>query len=502
MIRNFKFALFCLVTAWPVGAAADVVTDWNSTLRKVIKDDGTANSPARADPGWSTRAATMMNTAMYDAFQSVNRTHKPFLYTPLTPGASETAAAAQAAHDVLLDVYPLQADTINAALTATLTGLPNNQARLDGIQLGMDIALDCVDDRFGDGALNTAPWPEGTLPGEWRSDPLHFPQTAWGPLWGVVKPFTYDHVDDYPAVPGPPELNSAAYTTAFNQVKQWGAVNSASRAANPDTTEIALFWAYDRPAMGPPVVLFVDNLEKIAEAVGTTAAENARMFAMASVASADAAVAAWDVKFDDNIWRPISAIRLAGTGGPGEVGGDGNDDTVGDPNWAPLGAPGNLSDQTSDDFTPPFPAYTSGHATMGSAWFNAVKLFLGTNDFHEADGNFDALGDSVEDHYTLTSEEFNSGPPRDYVRFIQDFTGDPNGILDLGEENSPEGENAASRVYMGVHWIFDQVDGMALGRAIADHVHATRFQAVPEPAAIVLAMFGVLATSVIRRARA
>jgi hypothetical protein len=499
MLRNLFLPLASLVILFSADAKADVVTDWNATLRKVIQDDGVLNTPARADPGWSTRAAAMMNTAIYDAFQSVNRTHKPFLYTLKTPGASEIAAAAQAAHDVLIDCYPLQAGTIDAALATTLGTLSDNQAKSDGIQLGMNVALECVDDRLSDGALNTGPWPEGTQPGEWRSDPLHSPQTAWGPLWGAVKPFTYGSVNDYPSVPGPASLTSAAYTAAFNEVKEWGALNSASRAANPDTTAIALFWAYDRPTMGPPVVLFIDSLEKIASAVGTTPAENARMFAMASLASADAAVAAWDVKFDHNFWRPVSGIRLGGDGGPGEVGGDGNDDTVGDPDWAPLGAPGKFEDQSSDDFTPPFPGYTSGHATMGSAWFNAIKLFLGTNDFQQADEDFDALSDAVEDHFTLTSAEFDSGGPRNYVRFIQDFTGDANGIFDLGEENSPEGENAASRVYMGVHWIFDQVDGMALGRAIADHVHATQFSPVPEPTTLVLALFAAMCGLRLRR---
>jgi hypothetical protein len=503
MLRNLLVSFAALLFTCSAPAAADVVTDWNATLRKVIQDDGIANNPARADPGWSTRATAMMNTAIYDAFQSVNRTHAPFLYIPKTPGANPIAAAAQAAHDVLLDVYPNQSATINAALATTLAGLSDGPAKTAGIQLGMDIALACVDSRLNDGSLNTAPWPEGVLPGEWRSDPLHFPQNAWGPMWGAVKPYTYNSVNEYPSVPGPPALNSPEYTAAFNEVMEWGARNSASRAANPDTTEIALFWAYDRPSMGPPVVLFVDNLEKIAAAVGTTPQQNAQMFAMASVAAADAAIAAWDVKFDDNFWRPISGIRLAGDGGPGEVGGDGNDDTVGDPAWEPLGAPGNLPGDSTDDFTPPFPSYVSGHATMGSAWFQSIKMFLGTNDFVEADQNFNDLGDPVDTHFTLTSAEFNAGDPRSYDRFTQDYTGDANGIFDLGEEHSPEGENAASRVYMGVHWMFDQLDGMHLGTEIAQHVFNTRFQSVPEPGtlAMCVAIVGAAVVAARRRQR-
>jgi hypothetical protein len=254
-------------------------------------------------------------------------------------------------------------------------------------------------------------------------------------------------------------------------VKQYGALNSTVRTR--EQTEIGLFWAYDRPAMGPPSVLFVNNLEQIAAQAGNTPAQNARLFAMASVAAADAATAAWDAKFKYNLWRPVAAIQDGGA--------DGNPNTVADPTWRPLGAPGNDPNSIADDFTPPFPAWTSGHATMGGAWFKSIELFYGTNSFDQIDG---ILGNDPV--YTLTSQEAGSGGSRDFTTFTQ------TGILGAGLENSPEGENGMSRVYLGVHWIFDQTDGMAMGNNIATYVAANHFQAVPEPGTLVLAAVALL----------
>jgi len=437
----------------------------------------------------------MLNGAIYDAFQSIDRTHVPFLYTPKTLNASLEAAVHQAARDLLVDCYakPSEQGMIQQAYNDRMSLVPNGPAKTNGMALGAAIAQQYLNARTNDGSLNMAPWPEGTLPGEWRSDPLHAPQIAWGPVWGAVQPFVLNHSGQF-ALPGPPAFNSPEYVAAFNQVKQYGALSSPARDALPGATEIGLFWAYDRPTMGPPPVLFVRNLEDIAAAIGTTPAENARLFALASMAMADAAIAAWDAKFAANFWRPITAIRADATYD------DDNPATVEDPNWIPLGAPGPSPLDWTDDFTPPFPAYISGHATMGGALFKAIEQFFGTNDFAAADANHGI--DLVEASYNLTSEEFGAnslpGMVRSYVRFTQDYTSGP---LELGNENSPEGENGTSRVYLGIHWMFDQRDGIALGNQIADYVFNHRFQVVPEPNAAALALWAAIGCRRIARRR-
>jgi hypothetical protein len=266
-------------------------------------------------------------------------------------------------------------------------------------------------------------------------------------------------------------------------VKAYGSRVSASRSQTQ--TETGLFWAYDRPGTGAPPVLFIENMVDVGNAVGNSPADNARMFAQASITLADAIIAAWDEKYEADLWRPIVGIR--------EAANDGNPNTTADIYWEYLGAPGNDPGSATDDFTPPFPAYVSGHATMGGAIFKSLELFYGTNDFSVADASIGV--DPVTGQYTLHSSEPGGGLPRDYVRFTQD------GPLGPNLENSPEGENSMSRVYLGVHWRMDQEDGQALGRAVAEYVAENFFQAVPEPAALPLALSAFVAAAWRRRRR-
>jgi hypothetical protein len=488
MIRNLVVVFAVVASVFGDGARAEVVLDWNSTIREVIKD-----VPATANPGISTRAIGMMNAAIYDVFQSFERTHQPFkVYATAAPGASLEAAVARAARDILANCYPEPAavprwtDAYNDAML----GIPAIPRQL-GEDLGAAVAAKYIHKHANDGWDTPMPYAPTPGPGRWSSDPYWMDddadsgpeQTGWGPGWGNVKPWVIESSDQFDGVLADIEpvldLTSPKYTAAYHQVLNYGAKTvwgSADMPTSrmPDQTNIGKFWAYDVPSFGPPPLLFLKNLEDLANQMGNSAADNARLFAMASVAMADAAIAAWDVKFESDFWRPVTAIHGAGTGGAGDA--DGNPDTVADPDWRPLGAPGR--GMITPDFTPPFPAYTSGHATMGAALFKSLELFYGKNEFEDITG---IPGDKFE----LTSDEL---PGVDGVRSFERFT-----VPDLlamattlDPQGSPEGENAISRILLGIHWIFDATDGIRLGNAIAGYAAENHFRAVPEPGTAML----------------
>ncbi len=166
---------------------------------------------------------------------------------------------------------------------------------------------------------------------------------------------------------------------------------------------------------------------------------------------ADAGVAIWESKYAYQFWRPVTGIREAdeGTGPTGA--GDGNPETVGDPTCTPLGAP--ASNLTGPNFTPPFPAYPSGHAGFGGALFQILRHFYGTDDIA----------------FTFVSDEFN-GVTQDNEGNVRPLV--PRSFSSLSEA---EEENSQSRIYLGIHWAFDKTEGIAQGRRVADYVFENVF---------------------------
>ena len=163
--------------------------------------------------------------------------------------------------------------------------------------------------------------------------------------------------------------------------------------------------------------------------------------ALVNVAQADAAIAIWESKYVYEFWRPVTGIREAdpGTGPTGK--GDGNPATVGDPTFSPLGAPASNLDELN--FTPPFPAYPSGHACLGGALFQILRHFYQTDDIA----------------FTFVSDELN-GVTRDNEGNVRPRL--PRSFASLSEA---ETENGQSRIYLGIHWAFDKAAGDRPGSA-------------------------------------
>jgi hypothetical protein len=166
---------------------------------------------------------------------------------------------------------------------------------------------------------------------------------------------------------------------------------------------------------------------------------------------ADAGTAAWESKYFYQVWRPVTGIREsdAGTGPSGQ--GDGNPNTAGDVTYSPLGAP--ASNLTGPNFTPPFPAYPSGHATFGGAVFQTLRKFYGTDNIA----------------FTFVSDELN-GVTVDNQGNVRPLRPRTFSTLSQAEE-----ENGQSRIYLGIHWAFDKTEGIAQGRKVADYIFKRAF---------------------------
>jgi hypothetical protein len=250
-----------------------------------------------------------------------------------------------------------------------------------------------------------------------------------------VRPFTLNRGDRFrPPRPGgylsvTELLRSAEYAAQLNEVKRLGRANSTDRTA--EQTQIAFFWANDLDGTYKPPGQLLGLTQGVAEGRDLDVAEQARLFALVSLALADAAIVAWDAKYstDLDLWRPETAIREANT--------DGNADTVRDAGWQPLSA-----DRSGNHFSPPFPAYVSGHATFAGAHAAAMRGYFGTD-------NVLFTADTEDPHA--------AGVTRTFTSF-----------------SAAALENARSRVYLGVHYQWDADHGLLSGTAAGEHVVNTR----------------------------
>lgn len=428
--------------------SADAVLDWNAVMLEAEKNDfELGHTPDQVGPTRASRAMAIVSIAMYDAVTAIDRTYIPYLADMhAAPKTSMNAAVATAAHDTLVAMFPHQSSTLDAELTTSLTGIAKGPAAL-GVELGRRVARAELAARAHDGADIALDYTCGDQPGQYRPDPLHPNQMALSPDWGGVTPFVMTSGSQFPAPP-PPALTSQQYTDAFNQVKSLGGDGvSTPTTRTAEQTGIGIFWAYDgTPGLGTPPRLYNQITRVIAQQEHNTEVQNARLFAMVNVAMADAGIAAWATKFQYNFWRPITGIRESDLGnGPTGLG-DGNPNTIGDPNWTPLGAPADNGSGT--DFTPPFPAYTSGHATFGGAVFTTIRNFYGTDNIP----------------FSFTSDEFN-GETRDSAGNVRPVVTRSFSTLSQAAQ-----ENAESRIYLGIHWQFDADQGIAQGTQVANYV--------------------------------
>jgi hypothetical protein len=446
----------------------DAVRRWN---RIAVDASGIDHTPVAAGesrvygeqlgPGRASRAMAIVHIAIFDSVNAIAGGYRSYTGLPRAlPGTSLDAAVAQAAHDTLVELFPSQAPEIDELLASDLAFVRDRIARAKGIGLGRRAAAAILARVANDGSQHAEPRMGSEFiphedPGWWRQDPISQSPIALGAHWGEVVPLVLRRGEQF-RTPPPPSLDSALYATAFDEVKALGGDGIVTPTVRtPEQSQIGTYWAYDgTPSLCAPPRLYNQIALVIADRMRTGEVQVARLLALVNVAMSDSGIAIWESKFHYQVWRPVTGIREAdeGTGPTGA--GDGNDATLGDPNFSPLGAP--ASNLTGPNFTPPFPAYPSGHAGFGAALFQTLRNFYGR----------DAIA------FTFVSDELN-GETLDNQGNVRPLV--PRSFTSLSQA---EEENGQSRIYLGIHWSFDKTEGITQGRRVADYVYRNAFTRV------------------------
>lgn len=396
-----NIALLAIMLALPASVNADAVAHWNA-----IAVDATITG-GRPGPSGVVDIA-MVHVAIYDAVQAIEKKYTPY-YVEI-PGASGSpvAAAAKAAHDVLVSRFPGQSEALTMKYQQFL--LNNGLSESDpGIAVGAKAAAGIIALRKCDGSFPNPPPPPvvGDMSiGVWRpTPPANLPMAA---SWlGGVTPFTMTRPSQFRSEP-PPALTSREYARDYNEVKAVGSLNSISRSV--DQTDVAQFYA------GNTVVIWNRAIRDIAVAHVENIADSARLFALVDMAVADALISSWNDKTHFLFWRPITAIR--------EGDDDGNPETTGDPTWQSL-----LT-------TPNYPDYTSGAVNFATAATTILEHFFET------------------DHMNFSLITTNVGPTLEDTRMYSRFSDAPADVVE-------------ARIYAGIHFRFADEAARKQGREVA-----------------------------------
>jgi len=459
-------------------------------------------------PHRSSRALAIMHLAVFEAVNAIYQKHKSYqgLQTQILSLAGVTAGGATptkasvrmavnyAAFDTLSVLYPKKLALISAVFNKVVLLEFGEAAAVSALgaligQKAANVVLlnrkyDYTNKRFDDGSRDgystgnsTAlepPWQSiyTTTPGalDWQQDPISQVPFALGADWKKVTPFVLDG-SRLPLPAPPPKAADAAFGVAYDDVRRQGgdpnpkltapryptgtnrtgSQPGARLDANNETFK-GQFWGYDGVALlcAPPrlynmVATSIAYEERPIKSVD----EMAYYLALINIAMADAAIAAWNAKYFYHYTRPVTYIRAV----------DPQKSVLGTTNvhWTPLGAPDTNGGPKGANLTPPFPAYPSGHSTFGGALFQVLRRY------------FDTAGSGGEISFDFVSDEYNGinkggdGVPRPRVaRRFNSLT-------------EAETENARSRVWIGVHWQFDEDAGVKLGNQIGDYVFDNGF---------------------------
>jgi hypothetical protein len=375
-------------------ASGEVIRAWNEIAR----------TQAFGNPIRFSRILAIMHAAQHDAVNGAEPRYETYTSLLTDRKADAEAAAAAAAHRVLVFFFPANQAALDAELSASLAKVPDDPAERAGVALGRAVGRRLLDSRANDGFDGVDPFAPTPGTGVWEPTPPAFAPMLEAQFHNV-RPFTLRDRGQF--LPGPPpDLTSARYARDFNEVKRLGQDTSPLRTA--DQTQLAHFWAEGSPVGWSRVGSVVSSLRDY------DLHRTARLLALLTMAMADGFIAGWHQKRHYAFWRPVTAIRKAET--------DGNPATGADPTWLSLRP------------TPALPDYPSTHSLLGGAAAEVLRRFTGEDRFR----------------FCMTSTtSVTAGAERCWNSFTQ-----------------AEVENANSRVLVGFHFRFACATGVEVGRKV------------------------------------
>ena len=398
----------------------EILNSWNAMVMSyAIEEDGLLTLKG-------VRTEALMHVAIHNALNAVVAQYASYESDLENVHADPMAAAAYAAYQVVTTQYPDKKESTELELEKWLSKIPDDAFKSEGIELGKLAAEEVIDFREGDNWNAEADYDWHPMaPGvyaefnEHSGTPEGF---VFGAGWAIAKPFLLSSPQQFRSPP-PPDIDSEAYTQAFNEVKELGGTNSTTRTS--DQAHLAMWWKD-----------FVENSHnRLARALVEKEQLNlwqaARLFALLNMTIYDAYVSVFDNKFHYNHWRPYTAIRWADN--------DENPDTEKDPEW------NNLHEHTYA-----FPSYPSAHGTASTAAMTVLAHTLGTGDNYS---------------FTMVTEEVDRAGP-----FSGKITMDPP-TRSFSSFSEAGMEASMSRVYLGIHFRYDSEEGFELGRKIGEYAN-------------------------------
>jgi hypothetical protein len=311
--------------------------DWNAKADAIGVEKQLVNVP-------NARGQAMLHVAMFEAVNAIEQRYAPYkLSLESDRTASKEAAAASAAYEVLLSLYPDQKQGLDAALATSLSGMTDTEAKAKGVELGKRAAAGIIALRVNDGSNARESYRPHAKPGVYVPTTLPIESTS-----GALKPFVMTVGSQFRPGP-PPSLDSETWTKDLNEIREIGGLGSTKRT--DEQTGIARFWFLTGPRTYNPIV------RQIALAKNMDLVDCARLYTLSSLAAVDAFISIFDAKYTYNLWRPVTAIRNADL--------TANPATPREASWTPVGV------------TPMHPEYPCAHCIVAAAVSTVLKSAAG-----------------------------------------------------------------------------------------------------------------------------